>query len=138
MVPSGLKPRVGAKPASWVEFVVTPETRSAVAAARRLARSLGKPDPARLPSPLVLHGPPRLTALPRRLTSRLAAGLVVRLGPLSRESRRVLLAHLAGKRGLRLTDAALDGLAAKPTGGGVRPLLGMLEALAAQTRGEVL
>src|SRR5436305_1970220 len=111
MVPSGLKPRVGAKPASWGEFVVTPETRSAVAAARRLARWL---------------------------TSRLAAGLVVQLGPLSRKSRRELLAHLAAKRKLRLTDAALDALAEKPTGGGVRPLLGALETLAAQTRGEVL
>src|SRR5215212_3061775 len=58
MVPSGLKPRVGANPASWGEFVVTPETRSAVAAARRLARSLGKPEPVRQPTPLVLHGPP--------------------------------------------------------------------------------
>src|SRR6478752_5143858 len=58
MLSSGVKPRVGAKPASWGEFVVTPETRSAVAAARRLARSLSRPEPARLPSPLVLHGPP--------------------------------------------------------------------------------
>lgn len=80
-------------------------------------------------------GPARLTTLPRRLTSRLAAGLVVQLEPLSVASRRELLEHFAAKRRVRLTDDALDWLASRPTGGGVRPLLGMLETLTAQTRG---
>jgi chromosomal replication initiator protein len=83
------------------------------------------------------EGPARLATLPRRLTSRLAAGLVVQLEPLSRPSRRALLAHLAARRKLRLTDEALDLLAARPSGGGVRPLLGLFETLAAQYGGAI-
>lgn len=225
MSPSDPLPDLGPKPASWGEFVSVPENRSALVAARRLARTLTQPEPPRkpAPTPLVLHGPPGtgktflvqtlvrkliddpagltvqvvaarevpkapddeladlrladllavedvqhlaargagdvvrlldhrtarrrptivtasagpagLTGLPQRLTSRLAAGLVVRLEPLSRGSRRELLERQAVKRKLRLTAAALDWLAARPTGGGVRPLLGMLETLAAQSRG---
>jgi chromosomal replication initiator protein len=74
-------------------------------------------------------GPAGLTRLPRRLTSRLAAGLVVQLEPLSPASRRTLLEQVAAKRKLPLTDDALDWLAAQSTGGGARPLLGQLERL---------
>jgi chromosomal replication initiator protein len=75
-------------------------------------------------------GPAALDHLPRRLTSRLASGLVVQLEPLSPTSRRVLLAEAARLRRLRLTPDALDWLAGHGTGGGVRPLLGLLGNLA--------
>jgi chromosomal replication initiator protein len=68
--------------------------------------------------------------LPRKLTSRLAAGLVVQLEPLGPASRRVLLEAAAGARNVRLTADALDWLAGRPTGGGVRALLGVLGNLA--------
>jgi chromosomal replication initiator protein len=76
-------------------------------------------------------GPAALRHLPARLTSRLAAGLVVPLGPLGAASRRAILADAAKARGVRLAPDALDWLAARPTGGGVRPLLGWLGNLAA-------
>lgn len=75
-------------------------------------------------------GPAGLGHLPRKLTSRLAAGLVVQLEPLSAASRRVILAAAAKDRGVRLTDDALDWLAEQNTGGGVRVLLGLLQNLA--------
>ena len=74
-------------------------------------------------------GPAALKALPRRLTSRLAAGLVVQVEPLSPASRRALLGALADRRGVRLTADALDWLAARATGGGARPLVGTVEKL---------
>lgn len=80
-------------------------------------------------------GPAELTALPRRLTSRLTGGLVVPLDPLSAESRRVLVGRHAARRKLVLTPDALDWLAARPTGGGVRPLLGAVERLSVLARG---
>ncbi|QJW96187.1 Chromosomal replication initiator protein DnaA [Frigoriglobus tundricola] len=75
-------------------------------------------------------GPAGLTHLPRRLTSRLAAGLVVQLEPLSAPSRRVILADAAATRGVRLTAEALDWLSDQATGGGVRSTLGFLQNLA--------
>ena len=75
-------------------------------------------------------GPAGLSQLPQRLTSRLAAGLVVQLEPLGPASRRVFVAATAETLGLRLTSDALDRLAAPATGGGVRPLLGLLGNLA--------
>ena len=75
-------------------------------------------------------GPSGLTHLPRRLTSRLAAGLVVRLEPLSSASRRIILADAATTKRIRLTDEALDFLAEQSTGGGVRAALGLLQNLA--------
>lgn len=80
-------------------------------------------------------GPAQLTALPRRLTNRLAAGLVVRLGPFAPPSRRELLAALADRRGLRLTPDARDWLADQAAGGGARPLIGVLERLKVLARG---
>ena len=79
-------------------------------------------------------GPASLTHLPRRLTSRLAAGLVVQLEPLSATSRRLILADAATTKGLRLTDDALDFLAEQATGGGVRAPLGLLQNLAQVAR----
>jgi chromosomal replication initiator protein len=75
-------------------------------------------------------GPAGLTHLPHRLTSRLAAGLVVHLEPLSRASRQLILADTASAKGLRLTPDALDLLADQPTTGGVRSALGLLQNLA--------
>lgn len=80
-------------------------------------------------------GPGALAHLPRRLTGRLAAGLAVAIGPLSPASRRRILAKHAERRNLRLTPEALRWLADHPTGGGLRPLLGMIDELKAATRG---
>jgi chromosomal replication initiator protein len=71
-------------------------------------------------------GPAGLTHLSRRLTSRLASGLVVQLEPLGAQSRRAILEAKA--KNLRLTPDALDWLAAQ--GGGLRPALGLLQNLA--------
>jgi chromosomal replication initiator protein len=82
-------------------------------------------------------GPAGLGHLPRRLTSRLAGGLVLQLEPLTAAARRTLLERLARKAALRLTDDALDWLAARSTGGGARPLAGAVETLKAVARGIV-
>jgi chromosomal replication initiator protein len=74
-------------------------------------------------------GPAGLKHLPRRLTSRLAGGLVVQLEPLAATARRTLLDRLARRAALRLTDDALDWLAARSTGGGARQLTGSVETL---------
>jgi chromosomal replication initiator protein len=75
-------------------------------------------------------GPALLKHMPRKVTSRLAAGLVVQLEPLGIASRRILLEHIAKDRKIRLDPDALDWLAEQSTGGGIRPLLGLLENLA--------
>ena len=71
-------------------------------------------------------GPAGLTHLPRRLTSRLAGGLVVQLEPAGKASRRAIIEARAGR--MRLAPDALDWLAAR--GGGLRTALGMMQALA--------
>ena len=73
-------------------------------------------------------GPSGLTRLPRRLTSRLTAGLVVQLETLSAASRREVLTAAATAKKVRLTADALDWLAGQT--GGVRALLGLLQNLA--------
>ena len=75
-------------------------------------------------------GPAGLTHLPRRLTSRLAGGLVIQLEPLAAASRRAILADAAKAQAVRLTPDALDWLAEHATGGGVRATLGLLQNLA--------
>ena len=75
-------------------------------------------------------GPAGLGHLPRKLTSRLASGLVLQLESLAPTSRRVVLEATAAARGVRLTADALDWLAGQATGGGVRSLLGLLGNLA--------
>lgn len=82
-------------------------------------------------------GPAGLSHLPRRLTSRLAGGLVVQLEPLTATARRTLLERFARRAALRLTDDALDWLAARATGGGARLLAGAVETLKAVARGVV-
>jgi chromosomal replication initiator protein len=80
-------------------------------------------------------GPAHLTSLPRRLTSRLCTGLVVRIDPPTVESRRYLAHWIAGKRGLSIDADALAWIAETATG--IRPLFGMLEKLRALSRGHV-
>jgi len=75
-------------------------------------------------------GPAGLTHLPRRLTSRLAAGLVVQLEPLGVASRRAILE--AHAKDVRLTADALDWLAGQ--NGGLRAGLGLLQNLAQVAR----
>jgi chromosomal replication initiator protein len=75
-------------------------------------------------------GPATLTHLPRRLTSRLAAGLVVQLEPLGAAGRRAILEAGAKAKGVRLAADALDLLAEQTAGGGVRVALGLLQNLA--------
>ncbi len=72
--------------------------------------------------------PAELTHLPRRLTSRLVAGLIVKLEPLGIASRRAVLTTTAKTRNVRLTSEALDCLADQT--GGLRASLGLLQNLA--------
>jgi len=72
--------------------------------------------------------PADLTHLPRRLTSRLVAGLVVKLEPLGIAGRRAVLTSTAKARNIRLTPDALDWLANQTDG--VRAALGLLQNLA--------
>jgi chromosomal replication initiator protein len=72
-------------------------------------------------------GPARLTQLPRRLTSRLAQGLVVQLEPPGRSSRQAIIEATAARMRVKLAADALDWLAAE--GGGLRTALGMVQSL---------
>jgi len=80
-------------------------------------------------------GPAGLRHLPRKLTSRLAAGLVLQLEPISRGSRRLLLDYAANARGLRITPDALDWLADQAEGGSARVLFGLIANIAPAARG---
>jgi chromosomal replication initiator protein len=68
-------------------------------------------------------GPAGLAHSSRRLTSRLAAGLVIGLESLSPSSRRELAHVLCERRRLYVDDGVLDWLARTP-GGGARPIIG--------------
>jgi chromosomal replication initiator protein len=86
-----------------------------------------------LPTVLTANAGPRQLSgrrgsFPARLTSRLAAGLVVRLEPLGPAGRRALLHDEAGRRRLTLAPNVLDWLASH-LAGGVRQLLGALTQL---------
>src|SRR5262245_38910943 len=78
-------------------------------------------------------GPGRLTDLPARLTSRLAAGLVVGLLPLGVESRQNYLEQTARIRNLHLGPGVLTWLA-EHHAGSVRQLDGALERLETLSR----
>lgn len=82
-------------------------------------------------------GPAGLNHLSHRLTSRLAAGLVIGLEPVSVSSRRVLLHGLAERRNLTLTPDAIDWIITQTPGGGARPLHGRIEQLARLAVGQV-
>jgi chromosomal replication initiator protein len=73
-------------------------------------------------------GPADLAHLPRRLTSRLAAGLVVGMSQLGTSSRRLILKDAAEAKRVRLAPDALDYLAEQP--GSLRALFGSLQNLA--------
>jgi len=73
-------------------------------------------------------GPAELPGLPGRLTSRLTAGLVVRLDPLGSASRRAFLKSCGQRRGLSLEPAVLDWLA-EALPGSARQLEGTLTRL---------
>jgi chromosomal replication initiator protein len=75
-------------------------------------------------------GPAQLSHLPQRLTSRLAAGLVIHLRPLTTASRHAILAATAKEKNVPLTEDAIAWLAEQPTSGGVRATLGLLQNLA--------
>jgi chromosomal replication initiator protein len=74
-------------------------------------------------------GPAQLPKLPRRLTSRLAAGLVVALTPLGRDSRRELLTRRAAELMVSLDAETVESLLTRTAGQGVRPMLGALASL---------
>ena len=81
-------------------------------------------------------GPAELIRFPRRLTSRLSAGLVVHLEPIGEEGRKKILLQVASKFKLPLTADAVAWLSSQRIGGGIRPLLGSLERLRMQIKGE--
>jgi chromosomal replication initiator protein len=84
----------------------------------------------RLPTMITANaGPGNLKIFPRRLTNRLAAGLVLRLDAFSRESREKLVEALAPARGLELTDDARTWIAEHALGQGARSLVGALDQL---------
>jgi chromosomal replication initiator protein len=78
-------------------------------------------------------GPARLTHLPRRLTSRLAAGLVVQMEPLGMASRRKILEAAAKASKTRLTPDAFDWMLEHSDG--VRAAIGYLQILKQIARG---
>lgn len=73
-------------------------------------------------------GPAGFTHLPRRLTSRLGAGLVVQLESLTTRSRYAVLAAAAETNNIRLTPDALEWLAQQSDG--MRTALGSLQNIA--------
>lgn len=80
-----------------------------------------------------LHGPANLTGFPRRLTNRLAAGLVIRLDAPGLASRRILLESFAAERNIRLAADAVDWMARAADG--IRPLIGFVEKLKSVAKG---
>lgn len=79
------------------------------------------------------NGPGHLTRLPRRVTSRLASGLVVGLKPLSRDSRLLFLRDRVQRRQLPISQAVLSWLADHLAGSG-RQLEGAVTRLEALVR----
>jgi len=104
--------------------------RSAVAVAALVDHAVARRRPVLATATV---GPARLTQLPVRLTSRLAAGLVVGLAPLGPESRLAFLRDRARRRRLDPDAPALAWLAGH-LGGSARRLEGGLVRLAVSAR----
>ena len=104
-------------------------------AAPELERLLDSRLRHRKPTAATAPAGPATLELPQRLGSRLCMGLVVPVAALGPASRRVLIERHAARRRLALAPDAIDWLAARPTGGGVRPTLGLVERLAVLARG---
>lgn len=103
-------------------------------AAAALVRLIDHLHPRRRPVVVTASdGPARLRDLPPRLTSRLSAGLVIGLEPLSAASRRAVLHGLAEQAGVKVGPGVLDWIA-DTTPGGARPLVGGLATLAMLAR----
>jgi chromosomal replication initiator protein len=98
-------------------------------AAEGLANLLDARLARRMPTLVTSRFGPRHLPLPARLTSRLAAGLVVGLEPLQAPSRLLLLQEFVQRRQLALDPEILRWLAAHLTGGG-RQLEGAVAQLA--------
>lgn len=79
-------------------------------------------------------GPAGMTHMPRRLTSRLAAGLVVQLEPYGPMSRQEILIEAAAGLRVRLTPDALAWLTRQ---GGVRTAIGLVRTLAPFSAGRI-
>jgi chromosomal replication initiation ATPase DnaA len=123
--------REGVDPANCKLLVIEDVQHLPVAASERLVTLLDDRSSRRLPTILTsISAPADLTDLPRRLTSRLAGGLMVHLPPLSVASRARLLHALSVKNGWRLSRGAIATIA-EATPGGVRPMIGAAEMWAA-------
>jgi chromosomal replication initiation ATPase DnaA len=119
--------REGVDPANCKLLVIEDVQHLPVAASERLVTLLDDRSSRRLPTILTsISAPADLTHLPRRLTSRLAGGLMVHLPPLSVASRARLLHALSVKNGWRLSRGAIATIA-EATPGGVRPMIGAAE-----------
>lgn len=123
--------REGVDPADCKLLVIEDVQHLQGKSAERLVNLLDARASRRLPTILTsISAPADLTDFPRRLTSRLAGGLMVQLPPLSIASRARLLHALSVKNGWRLSRSAIATIA-EETPGGVRPMIGAAEMWAA-------
>jgi len=74
-------------------------------------------------------GPAQLSRLSRRLTSRCASGLVLRMNPIGRKSRQLVIERWAKAHRLHFEADAIDWLIDQTGPGGLRALLGRLEQI---------
>ncbi len=81
----------------------------------------------RMPTLFTASSGPAVLELPRRLTNRLTAGLVVRLDPFGLTSRQKFASWYSAKCSLRLAAGAIDFLTR--CADGLRPLAGMIDTL---------
>ena len=123
--------REGVDPAHCKLLVIEDVQHLPANSAERLVTLLDDRASRRLPTILTsISAPADLTDLPRRLTSRLAGGLMVHLPPLSIASRARLLHALSVRNGWKLSRNTIATIA-EATPGGVRPMIGAAEMWAA-------
>ena len=107
-----------------IEDIQHLSSRAADAACETIDHRIARGKPVVISS---CSGPAGMAHLPRRLTSRLAAGLVVQLEPLGIKSRRTILNAAARASKTRLAPDALDWLIERSEG--MRAALGLLQNL---------